>query len=268
MPLPTAEQQRERKSKITAILGTILFHILLVVALLFMAFRTPLPLPGEEGVEVNLGYSDDGMGDIQPEEAALLQNTSPPQPAPAGKEESVTENNDETPAIEKINKKTVKEAPKPIVNTKPKPEVPAEPSVNKNALYKGKSTQNTSGGSQGITGKPGDQGNPNGTPGSTNYQGNGGKGNGISYDLGGRGAMALPKPVYNSPEQGFIVVSIKVDRQGNVTYASAGAKGTTISEIGLRRQAEIAASKTKFAPNPDAPEEQRGTITYKFVKQN
>lgn len=266
MSLPTAEQQRERKSRIAAILGTLVFHILLVLALLFMAFRTPLPLPGEEGVEVNLGYSDDGMGDIQPEEAALLQNTAPSQPAPSADEESVTENNTETPAIEKINKKTSKETSKPVVINKPQPEVPKQPTVNQNALYKGKSTQSKPGGSQGITGKPGDQGNPNGTPGSTNYEGSGGKGNGISYDLGGRGARSLPKPTYNSPEQGIIVVSIKVDQNGNVTYASAGAKGTTITEISLRQQAELAAKKTKFAPDPNAPEEQRGTITYKFVK--
>ena len=93
------------------------------------------------------------------------------------------------------------------------------------------------------------------------------KGNGISFDLGGRGARSLPKPTYNSPEQGKIVVSIKVNRQGQVTYASAGAKGTTISEINLRQQAENAARKTVFAPDADAPEEQRGTITYVFVKQ-
>ena len=267
MSIPTAEQQRDKRSKIAAILGTLVFHVLLVVALLFMAFRTPLPLPGEEGVEVNLGYSDEGMGDIQPEEAALLPNTAPSQPTPTADDEAVTENNEETPSVEKINNKKAKDNPKPIV-TKPQPEVPKQPTVNQNALYKGKSSQTKTGGSQGITGKPGDQGNPNGTPGSNNYQGGGGKGNGISYDLGGRGATSLPKPVYNSPEQGFIVVSIKVDRQGNVTYASAGAKGTTITEIGLRQQAEIAAKKTKFVPNPDAPEEQRGTITYKFVKQN
>ena len=92
-------------------------------------------------------------------------------------------------------------------------------------------------------------------------------GSGISYDLGGRGARSLPKPTYNSPEQGKIVVSIIVNRQGQVTSASAGAKGTTISEINLRQQAENTARKTVFEPNADAPEEQRGTITYVFVKQ-
>ena len=258
-------EQKERKSRVAAIAGTILFHAMLVIALLFLAFHTPLPLPGEEGVEVNLGNSNEGMGDIQPDvpsEATAAASTPSQNKAD---DQLVTENTDETPVIEK--KKTKKPKPTPVVKKKPVVETPPEPTVNPKALYPGKSTKTSTGGNQGVTGKPGDQGSPNGTPGSPNYVGNGGQGNGISFDLGGRGSRSLPKPTYNSPEQGKIVVSIKVDREGRVTYASAGAKGTTISEINLRQQAESAARKTLFAADADAPEEQRGTITYVFVKQ-
>jgi len=263
----TKNEQKEQKSRIAAVAGTIGFHALLLLALLLLALRTPLPLPSEEGVEVNLGYSDNGMGDIQPETPALAPSAAPPPSKSAADDQLVTENNDEAPAIEKIKKKTDKTTPTPVTKPTPTVEKPKEPTVNKKALYPGKSTKTAEGGNQGITGKPGDQGKPDGTPGSPNYEGNGGKGNGISYDLGGRGARNLPKPTYNSPEQGKIVVSIKVNRQGQVTYASAGAKGTTISEINLRQQAENAARKTVFAPDAGAPEEQRGTITYVFVKQ-
>jgi len=259
----TTNEEKERKSRITAIAGTILFHALMLLSLLLLALRTPLPLPGEEGVEVNLGYSDEGMGEKQPIIPAQAPQATPPAPQAKAEDKLVTSTTEEEPSIEK--KKTEKKSPSPV--TKPVPEKPKEPTVNKKALYPGKSSKTADGGNQGITGKPGDQGKPDGTPGSPNYDGNGGKGNGISYDLGGRGARSLPKPTYNSPEQGKIVVSIKVDRDGNVTYASAGAKGTTISEINLRNQAESAARKTKFASDPDAPEEQRGTITYLFVKQ-
>jgi hypothetical protein len=260
-------EQKERKSRIIAIVGTILFHALMLVVLLLLAFHTPLPLPGEEGVEVNLGYSDDGMGDIQPEVPALAPNAAQPPSQNKVDEQMVTENNEETPAIEKNKKKDIKPSPIPVKKTTPVVEKPKEPTVNQKAMYPGKSTKTSPGGNQGITGKPGDQGKPNGTPGSPNYDGNGGKGDGISYDLGGRGSRSLPKPTYDSPEQGKIVVSIKVNREGKVTYASAGAKGTTISEINLRQQAESAARKTLFAADADAPEEQRGTITYVFVKQ-
>lgn len=261
----TNNEQRERKSRIAALAGTLVFHALLLVALLFLAFHTPLPLPGEEGVEVNLGYSDDGMGDIQPEVPALAPNAAPPPSQTKADEELVTENTEEAPAIDKNKKKTVK--PAPVTKPTPVVEKPKEPTVNQKALYPGKSTKTSAGGNEGITGKPGDQGKENGTPGSPNYTGSGGKGNGISFDLGGRGSRSLPKPTYNSPEQGKIVVSIKVNREGKVTYASAGAKGTTISEINLRQQAESAARRTLFAADTDAPEEQKGTITYVFIKQ-
>jgi len=262
----TNKEQKERKTRITAFVGTILCYAILLVCMLFLSLSTPLPLPGEEGIEVNLGNSDDGMGDIQPEIPAVAPNASPPPSQVKADDKLVTEKTEEAPMLEKIKKKTEKVNPTPVI--KPAPvETPKEPTVNQKALYSGKSTKASPGGNQGITGKPGDQGNPNGTPGSPNYEGTGGKGNGISYDLGGRGARNLPKPTYDSPEQGKIVVSIKVNRDGKVTYASAGAKGTTISEINLRQQAESAARKTVFTPDPDAPEEQRGTITYLFVKQ-
>jgi outer membrane biosynthesis protein TonB len=260
-------EQKERKSKIAAFVGTVLFHALMLVVLLLLAFHTPLPLPGEEGVEVNLGYSDEGMGDVQPDVPALAPSTAPPPAKTKADDQVVTENTEEAPAIIKVKKKVEKPSPTPVEKTAPVVQPPKEPTVNQKAMYPGKSTKTVAGGNQGITGKPGDQGKPDGTPGSPNYDGTGGKGNGISFDLGGRGARSLPKPTYNSPEQGKIVVSIKVDRDGKVTYASAGAKGTTISEINLRQQAENAARKTLFAPKEDAPEEQRGTITYVFVKQ-
>lgn len=258
-------EEKERKSRIAAIAGTVLFHAIMLAVLLLLAFHTPLPLPGEEGVEVNLGYSDDGMGNIQPEVPDQAPKAAPKQSQNNPDEQLVTENTEEAPAIDKNKKKSVK--PAPVVKPTPVVEKPKVPTVNQKAMYPGKSTKTAAGGNEGITGKPGDQGNPNGIAGSPNYTGNGGKGNGISFDLGGRGSRSLPKPTYNSPEQGKIVVSIKVNREGKVTYASAGAKGTTISEINLRQQAESAARKTLFAADADAPEEQRGTITYVFVKQ-
>ena len=45
----------EKKDRGLAVAGTIMVHALAVLILFLMAFRTPLPLPGEEGVEVDLG---------------------------------------------------------------------------------------------------------------------------------------------------------------------------------------------------------------------
>jgi hypothetical protein len=95
-----------------------------------------------------------------------------------------------------------------------------------------------------------------------------GTGDGNSYDLGGRSSRSLPKPSCNSVEQGRVVVSIWVNREGRVTRVSAGAKGTTVTDPSLIRQAESAARQALFSANPDGPEEQIGKIIYNFIKLN
>jgi hypothetical protein len=102
----------------------------------------------------------------------------------------------------------------------------------------------------------------------TNYEGTGGTGNGISYSLGGRGSLNLHKPSYDSREQGKVVVTIKVDRQGAVISAVPGAKGTNVSDQKLWNLAKDAALRSKFSPDSNAPEFQVGTITYNFIRQN
>ena len=245
---------KEKKDRGIAIAGTIAVHALIVLVLFLMAFKTPLPLPGEEGVEVDLGMMDQGMGNIQPEKPAIPMAAQPQQQPSQSKEEIVTQNDDEAPSLEKSK------------NTKPKQEKPAEepkPTVNQRALFKG-SNNPQAGGSEGITGQPGDQGKPNGLAGVRQYEGNGGKGNGTGYDLGGRGAKRLQSPPKEFPEEGHIVVEIWVDRDGNVVK-TAIAKGTEITNKEMQNMAIEAAKKSKFVADPNAPIEQKGTITYTFV---
>ena len=104
----------EKKDKGIAAAGTIVVHALALLILFLMAFRTPLPLPGEEGVEVDLGMMNQGIGNIQPEKPAIPQAAQPQQQPNKSKEDIVTQNDDEAPSLEK---------PK---NTKPKQEKPAE----------------------------------------------------------------------------------------------------------------------------------------------
>ena len=78
----------------------------------------------------------------------------------------------------------------------------------------------------------------------------------------------LHKPSYDSKEQGKVVVTIKVDKNGNVTSAVAGAKGTNVSDQTLWQLAKDAALKSKFVSDPNAPDTQVGTITYNFIRQN
>lgn len=246
---------KEKKDKGIAIVGTIVFHALAVLVLFLMAFKTPLPLPGEEGVEVDLGMMDLGMGNLQPETPAIPMAAQPQQETSKSEEEIVTQNDDEAPALEK---------PK---TTKPKQEQPTEtpkPTVNQRALFKG-SNNPQAGGSEGITGQPGDQGKPNGLAGIKQYDGQGGKGYGTGYDLGGRGAKSLHRPSDDFTEEGVVVVDIWVDRAGKVTRAEVARKGTTLINNDMRQKAIQAALRSTFASDPNAPEEQHGTITYTFV---
>ena len=245
---------KEKKDRTIAAVGTILVHALALLVLFLMAFRTPLPLPGEEGVEVDLGMYNQGLGEVQPEKPAIPQQTPPAKPQEKenvkSKDDVVTQDTEEAPSIKTEKKKEVKEEPQPVVNQK--------------ALFKG-SNKPQEGGSQGETGRPGDQGNPNGLAGVKKYDGQGGQGNGAGYDLGGRGAKTLQRPSKDFPEEGHIVVEIWVDQDGNVVRASI-AKGTDITNSEMRNMALDAAKRSKFIADPNAPEEQKGTITYTFVQ--
>ena len=114
------------------IIGTAIFHIIVLLILLFLGFFTPLPLPGEEGILVNFGTSDNGFGEIEPSpansEAAPAQPveqeeqeevppppavTTPPKPQPkpaAAKEVAITQDYEKTAAIDAAeNKKRIEE---------------------------------------------------------------------------------------------------------------------------------------------------------------
>jgi TonB family protein len=252
------------KDKYKGIIGTVVFHTAILLILILLGFSTSLPLPGEEGVEVNLGNSDDGIGDIQPEKPIAADNKTELQIQQQTEDdgEIVTQDIEDAPSIVRSKEKVIEK--KTNLTEKKKPEK-EEPQINPAALYKGKSKQTGEEGNQGITGKAGDQGNPNGTPDSDNYKGQGGSGDGLSYSLAGRSPKYLPKPSSHFTENGTVVVQISVDRYGKVTHAVAIDKGSNTTDANLRRLAEEAAKKAVFNANTDAAEVQRGTITYHFV---
>ena len=55
----------KNKNKIVGIVATAVFHIAALILMLTLCFRTPLPLPGEAGVEVDMGMYDDASSYIQ-----------------------------------------------------------------------------------------------------------------------------------------------------------------------------------------------------------
>ena len=252
----------EKKSKRKGIIGTILFHALLMIAFLFMGLKYQDPPPAEEGISINFGFSEQGLGEVDPEsteEIIEIVEEEIIEQQIESTEEIVTQSLVETPVVEKTEKKK-----KVIKKEEPKEEVIEEkkPEVNKKALYPGsKKTKTTS---EGNKKGDGNHGSIDGDQNSEVYEGGGIGKNGTAYQLGGRKVEFKAKPIYNLQVEGKVVVIITVDRLGNVINAIPGAKGSTTLNKQLLQRAKTAALKTKFDPKQSAPNNQQGKIVYLF----
>ena len=252
----------EKKNKRKGIIGTILFHALLLVAFLFMGLTYQDPPPAEEGISINFGFSDEGLVKIEPESTEDITEIVEEEIIEEqieSTEEIITQSTVETPTVEKTEKKE-----KVVKKEEPKEEVIEEkkPEVNKKALYTGKKKKETS--SEGETGGDGNQGVMDGDPNSEVYEGGGIGEDGTAYKLGGRKVEHKEKPIYNLQVEGKVVVAITVDRLGNVINAIPGIKGSTTLNKQLLQRGKTAALKTKFNPKKTAPNNQQGKIVYHF----
>ena len=254
------------------LIGTVVFHLALLVFLFFMAFRTPLPLPEEQGIMVDFGNTDLGFGNFEPRPS----DPAPVRPQTATStttlpQENLTQDIEETAALPEktVTKPAAEVTPRetPTQNQTPTPPTPEqakpvepERTVDPRSLFPGRGDASSDSKSQGDAGGQGNQGSPTGAPNVHVY----GEGIDIGGGLADRGVVGgLPRPSYNVQEQGVVVVTVTVDSRGNVTSATAGARGTTTLNETLRNAAVRAAMQTKFSPNPNRLE-QTGTITYTF----
>lgn len=262
----------EKNAVIKAVVGTVLSMALIVVLCVLLGLSYQNPPPDEQGVEVNLGDSDFGLGENPDPQESETETVTPTAPSPVA--ENVSTQKTETSVAMNTKKEVAPQKVEPKVEPK-KEEVKKEPEINKKALFPGKK-KSQGGGSEGVTSGEGNQGKAGGNPNSTRYDGNpgnggsgnGGSGNGTGYSLKGRTASKLPTPNYNSSKEGKVVVKIWVDRNGNVVSAEPGDWGSTTTDARLMEQAKRAALQSKFTPDPNATEQQVGTITYIFRKNN
>jgi len=246
-----------KKENKGGIVGTLVVNVSIIVLLFFLGFHTPLPLPEEEGILVDFGYNETGLGEIEPEvKEEQIEETVE---ASSSEEEIVTSELDDTPEVV-VHKDNETEKKEEVVEEEKKEEKRV---VNPNVLFPPTDNSNNSH-SQGIAGGKGNQGKPDGGD-SDNYTGNGQGNSGISYSLKGRHHKGLPKPLYTGNEEGKVVVEITVNRNGIVTSATPGIKGTTTSASNLWAAAKKAAMKTKFDKSSSSPKMQTGTIVYHFV---
>lgn len=255
----------EKKNKRNGIVGTIIFHLLLLVSFLFMGLTYSIPPPPEEGISINFGFSDEGSEEIQPEENALESNPIIEEVIKEAieiEQEIITQETVETEIIE-IPKEPKKEKEK--IPEKEQEEIivkKTEPIVNEKALYTGKKKNNKT--SDGNKKNKGNQGLSEGDVNASQYEGGGIGIDGSAYQLLGRKVSYKAKPIYKVQLEGKVVVEITVDQLGNVIHAIAGAKGSTTLNKQLLKRAKEAALKTKFSAKESAPTRQQGKIIYSF----
>lgn len=292
-PQPNNGIRKFPSEKGKGIAGAAIIHIVLFAVLFFASFSFPAPPEMDEGILVNFGTDETGIGLIEPSQAAVEEATSVPVPASAAdqqpEEAVLTQETEEAPEVKKVDPEAEKKKLEKIeadkirraeleAEKKRRDEEEAERKriaaeqqrqsdiVNrtKNALANAKNTGTTSTG-EGITGGAGNQGSPTGSV-DSNVRGEGsGLGTqGVSFDLQGRGFRSLPSPKYDYQGEGRVVVEVIVDRTGKVTKATPGIKGSTTLDDYLLKVAKDAALEARFDAKPDAPEIQKGTITYNF----
>ncbi|MDD6614203.1 MAG: hypothetical protein PUE79_06945 [Bacteroidales bacterium] len=234
--------------KLIGLIVSIVAHGLLILCLLLMGLRYPDPPPPELGVEMDMGeFSDVGTDSEHAAEGG--EDLSSESSYANDDNNELTQQSEDVPLVSKKTPSPTKNKKKPKDNVKPQSE---ETKIDQNALFTKGRVKKGSGGSTGVG------------EGSGKGSGGEGGGSGISFSLAGRGKKSLPEPPATSSENGSIVVEIRVDQEGNVVFAKAVWKGTTLGDKNLWRLCEQAAKDSKFTAKPDAPELQPGKITYIF----
>lgn len=238
-------KRKDQKRRLISGAITLLFYLLVFVLLSFLGLPYQDPPPAEQGVEISAGdltdMGDAVMGNMGGDIAQEKQSNFSPRDA----DNIATQNTEDSPITSKPTR------------TRQNQKQPKTPTVENDAMFPGKKGAKGNGQGSGSGYGQGENGTGGGGSGA-NASGNG-------YSLNGRTAKYLPKPETNRKETGNVVVMIEVNPEGEVVKATAGVKGTTLMDSNIWRKCEQAAKKAKFSVKEDAPERQRGTITYHFV---
>lgn len=268
---------RENGFNIFSLLWTLLVHTLVVALLLVIHLTRPI-MQAESGVPVMLGNMGNLDTDYEFTEVNSMpapQPAAPPVPVAPVAEPNITQNLEETVAIESGEKEKTVTPPQETVKQPTPEEIRAEQERQaaeqaQNLMANAFGRSNAMQASQATATAQEVQGTPGSTEGnSTEGKSTGFGGNGI-VDLNGRsidGQMPRPSNV-NIPEEAMVVVNIWVDANGNVTKTAIN-KRTKTMNADLRQRSIDAAKKTKFNAIKVDPETEdaTGTITYFYTYQ-
>ncbi len=289
---------RHKKKSFT--LTTLLLSVLLL--LLFYIGLTYMDPPIENGITVNFGTMDYGMGKEQPKKKVKIAAATPveekqeevveekqeEQPEEIAEEEVTEEASEEVLTQdteesirmkqEAIAKKEAEEAAKKAkarADQLARERKEAEERERKEKEAKKKKLDELMGGlnnsegevqgSEGDDNISGDKGQPDGNPYANSYYGSPGSGSGTGgYGLNGRSLMKSGKVPQECNEEGRVVVRITVDRNGKVINAEPGVKGTTNRAPCLLEPARKTAYMHQWNLDSKAPSQQTGFVVVNF----
>lgn len=232
------------------IMGTLIFHILLVGSFLIAELNLNVKFQEEEAILLDFTMPEE-MEKLPETKAETKQDLNTPSDLSNQRQQSSASNRAVNDAARKDKffddsyRRDIEEAKKLAadvnkqlskkIQAAPKFEMPEEiaeegqdPDSVKNVIYSGKSN--------------------------------------IHYYLENRYHIRLPIPVYLAKGGGVVIVDIQVERSGKVINAVARPT-KNLNDPMLPVYATQAAERTVFNSDSKAPAIQKGTITYKFVAQ-
>jgi periplasmic protein TonB len=264
--------ETEHEKRAFSIAAAIIAILLLLAIFLGLSYMDP---PPENGIAINFGNVDEGMGnDNSPEltksSPTPSENTPPP---PASQEQVMTQDDIDAEVIKASKEKAKPQKPKETETIKPseaktEPQKPSQQTTDAlSNLLNGPKQDGTTNQSDGTGNKPGNQGAIDGSIYAPSYFGGGsgtGSGAGKGWGLAGRNLAGSGKVLQECNDEGTIVVQITVNRQGVVTETQYSAKGSTSTSSCLKKAAFETAKKYRWQPDSNAPEKQVGFIVVNF----
>jgi periplasmic protein TonB len=284
------ETENDKKSRNIGLIATIGFHgAIVLLFLLLMAWKAPNPPLAEYGVEINLGFQEQGSGEEQiatdpgnegtTEESATQPTETQPEEV---KEEAIEEQAQEKVVTDETNPVTVKREEKTEdkteVKTEPKKEPvktvtePKKQEVKQETVFNpNQTTDKTNSQKTGENksegddkNKTGNKGQPDGTldPNAsyTGIKGGGAGGNGTGLDLAGWKWDRRPDPKIPENESGRLVFEIWVDGDGEITKLVLLERGLSAAAEKICRDEVM---KLTFTPTgTNVPEISKGKITF------
>jgi hypothetical protein len=267
----TYPQEENNYPKAVAISTGIMAAFLVLSYFIAIGTFEPPVEAGMGGIVVNYGTSVEGMGtdytsleepsadpnanNKVPDKVVPVPQEQPQSTVESSAKEIVTQNTEEAVSVN-TKKSTSTAAPTAATEDKP-----AKPTINQNALYKGKKNTGTGGG-DGIGSTPGNQGSINGDPLSNNY-GEGGSGFGDT-PIALRRFTNLVTPQDDGQKTGKIAVRLSINKDGIVINAVPGVKGTTLNDRELWQKCKEAVMGARLNQSENAPDVQVGVVIFNF----